>query len=144
MVAQGDYMATPMLVDVLNSEVETENGESVTCKEPAQPQGKQNSYSAAAKAYRNEQLQNLSPVQVIDKLYSFAILACKKNDKTLAIKVITELIIGLNFEYEEIAVGLYRLYRYCKDCICQDKMDEAIVVLEELRATWAEAFHLST
>ena len=100
-------------------------------------------HQAAAQSYRNDQLANLSPVRVIDKLYSIAILACKKNDKTLAIKAITELIVGLNFEYEEIATGLFRLYQYSKDCIRQDNMSEAIHVLEELRSTWAEAFHLS-
>jgi flagellar protein FliS len=101
-------------------------------------------YQAAAQSYRNDQLANLSPVRVIDKLYSIAILACKKNDKTLAIKALTELIVGLNFEYEEIATGLFRLYQYCKDCIRKGDMTEAIHVLEELRSTWAEAFHLST
>lgn len=106
--------------------------------------GTKGQYQAAAKSYRNDQLANLSPVRVIDKLYSIAILACKKNDKALAIKALAELIVGLNFEYEEIASGLFRLYQYCKDCIRQDKMDDAIVVLEELRSTWAEAFHLTT
>lgn len=101
-------------------------------------------YQAAAQSYRNDQLANLSPVRVIDKLYSIAILACKKNDKTLAIKAITELIVGLNFEYEEISTGLFRLYQYSKDCIRRDDMNEAIHVLEELRSTWAEAFHLTT
>ena len=96
----------------------------------------------AINAYRNDELANLSPVEVIDKLYSIAILACKKSDVTLAQKAITELIVGLNFEYKEIAVPLYSLYQYSKDCIRKRNLPEAIRVLEELRSTWVQAFHL--
>jgi flagellin-specific chaperone FliS len=79
---------------------------------------------------------------VIKKLYDTAILGCKKNDTALAQQAVTELIIGLNFEYEDISVGLYRLYQYSKDCIRKGELDEAVKVLQELRETWVEAFHL--
>ena len=96
----------------------------------------------AINAYRNDELANLSPVEVIDKLYSVAILACKKADVSLAQKALTELIVGLNFEYKDIAVPLYNLYQYSKECIRKRNLPEAIRVLEELRSTWAQAFHL--
>ncbi len=110
--------------------------------EPAPQHGKHSAYSSAAKAYRNEQLLNLTPVQVIEKLYSVAIQALRKNDAELAKRAVNELIAGLNFEYEQPAVGLYRLYEYCKDCIRKGNPAEAISVLEELRATWVQAFNL--
>jgi len=96
----------------------------------------------AAQQYRREQYLNLSPVEVIKKLYDVAIMACKKHDKTLANKAVTELIVGLNFDYQDISVGLYRLYQYVKYCLRQEKYDEAENVLNELRRTWMEAFHL--
>jgi flagellin-specific chaperone FliS len=99
-------------------------------------------YSAAAHTYNREQFLNLSPVEVIKKLYDTAILGCKKNNTVLAQNAITELVVGLNFEYQDISVGLYRLYQYAKHCIRNGKMDEAIRVLEELRSTWVKAFHL--
>jgi flagellin-specific chaperone FliS len=99
-------------------------------------------YALAANMYRKEHLLNLSPVEVIKKLYDTAILGCKKNDTALAQQAVTELIIGLNFEYEDISVGLYRLYQYSKDCIRKGELDEAVKVLQELRETWVEAFHL--
>ena len=111
-------------------------------EQPSVPQGRQSTSSTAAKAYRNEQLLNLTPVQVIEKLYSIAIQACKKNDSRLAKKAINELIAGLNFEHGEIAVGLYKLYEYCKYCIRKGNMNDAVVVLDELRATWIKAFNL--
>jgi flagellin-specific chaperone FliS len=134
-------MQNSSIVGVLAQEVEAEVVESVS-EETLPAASSQAQYSTAAKAYRNEQFLNLTPVQVIDKLYSLAINACKKGDAVLARKVINELIAGLNFEYKDISAGLYRLYQYCKHCIRQGKMDDAVVVLEELRATWAQAFKL--
>jgi flagellin-specific chaperone FliS len=121
---------------------EAEGAESISETTSAVPNPTSQPYAFAAKAYRNEQILNLSPVQVIDKLYTVAIQSCKKNDAQLARRAINELIVGLNFEYEEISTGLYRLYEYCKDCVRKGKMDDAVVVLEDLRSTWAKAFNL--
>jgi flagellin-specific chaperone FliS len=99
-------------------------------------------YSAAAHTYNREQFLNLSPVEVIKKLYDTAILGCKKNNTVLAQNAITELVVGLNFDYQDISVGLYRLYQYSKHCIRNGNMDEAVRVLDELRTTWVKAFHL--
>ncbi|HVN48216.1 MAG TPA: flagellar protein FliS [Bacteroidota bacterium] len=98
--------------------------------------------NAAAHVYHREQFLNLSPVEVVKKLYDTAILGCKKNNTTLAQNAITELVVGLNFDYQEISIGLYRLYQYTKHCIRNNNMNEAVRVLEELRATWVKAFRL--
>lgn len=98
--------------------------------------------SSAVTTYRREQLLNLSPVEVVCKLYDMAIVGCKKNDTMLAQKALTELIVALNFEQKELALGLFRLYDYCKRQIRQGQTDEAVRILEDLRSTWAEAFQL--
>lgn len=98
--------------------------------------------NSALNSYRNEQLANLSPVEVIHKLYGVAIQAIKKNDQQLANRAINELIAGLNFEHQEIALSLYRLYQYSKHCLRQGKPADAMEVLEELRSAWIEAFKL--
>jgi flagellin-specific chaperone FliS len=76
------------------------------------------------------------------RLYEVAITACRKQDADLSRRAINELIAGLNFEYEEIAIGLYKLYDYSKRCIRQGNFDEAAGILDELRATWVQAFKL--
>ena len=96
----------------------------------------------AAQTYRREHLLNLSPVEVIYKLYDIAVISCKRDDLVLAQRALNELIVGLNFEAGEVAINLYHLYDYCKRAIRQGRVDEAITMLEELRATWAEAFKL--
>ena len=98
--------------------------------------------TSAVSAYRREQVLNMSPLEVIKRLYEVGIIACRKNDSALGRKVLNELIAGLNFEHEEIAVGLYRLYDYSKRCIREGKMEEAAHILDELRGTWVEAFKL--
>ncbi|MCX7984305.1 MAG: flagellar protein FliS [Bacteroidetes bacterium] len=102
----------------------------------------QKQLNVAAQRYQREQYMNLTPVEVIKKLYDVAILGCKKRDKALANNAVTELIVGLNFEYQEIALGLYRLYQYVKHCLRHENYSEAEYVLQELRTTWMQAFHL--
>lgn len=96
----------------------------------------------AADRYRKEEVMNLSPVQIICKLYDIAIIAAKKKDIELSRRAINELIASLNFDYAETSLGLYRLYDYSKKCLREGNTEEAINVLQELRSAWAEAFHL--
>lgn len=98
--------------------------------------------NSALNTYRNEQLVNLSPVEVIHRLYAVAIQAIKKSNHKLAQRAINELIAGLNFEHQEVALGLYKLYQYSKHCLRQGKANDAVEVLEELRSAWGEAFEL--
>ncbi len=102
-----------------------------------------NRRATAVNAYRREQFLNLSPVEVILKLYDTAIISSKKNDNELARRAINELIAALNFEYEDISVNLFGLYHYCKRCLRENRPSEAIMILEELRGTWAQAFKLT-
>lgn len=98
--------------------------------------------NSALNTYRTEQMLNLSPVEVIHKLYAVAIQAIKKNDSQLAQRAINELITGLNFEHQDVAVNFFRLYQYAKHCLRQGKPDDALEVLEGLRSAWGEAFKL--
>lgn len=98
--------------------------------------------NSALSTYRNEQMMNLSPVEVIHRLYAVAIQALKKNDRALAQRAVNELIAGLNFEYKEVALPLYRLYQYAKQCLRDGRVQDATEVLEELRSAWGEAFKL--
>jgi flagellin-specific chaperone FliS len=96
----------------------------------------------AVDKYQREQLLNLNPIEVVRKLYDVAIVSCKKGDGVMANKAINELIVALNFDYQEISVGLFRLYDYSKRCVRANNYPDALMVLEELRATWVQAFHL--
>ncbi len=107
-----------------------------------QPQTQRMNAFTGTNKYHQEQSLNLSPVQVILKLYDLVILSCKKNDKKMAIRALNELIVALNFEQKEMSTGFYRLYDYSKRCVFAGRYVEVISVISELRGAWIQAFNL--
>jgi len=81
----------------------------------------------------------MDSVSLLIKVYDYTILHCKKKDLARAGKGIIELMSSLNFEYEEISLGLFRLYQYCQDKIRQGEFNEAVHILEGLREAWVES-----
>jgi len=101
-----------------------------------------NKQKAALQAYRREEFSHLTPEQMIYRVMSLGVQGCRKEDRTQAVRAVNALILALDFKYRDVAMGLFRLYDYTKTCIYARRFDEAGGILEELRATWAEAFHL--
>jgi flagellin-specific chaperone FliS len=96
----------------------------------------------ARDAYRREEFMHLSPEQIVHKLMSLGIQGCRKKDRTQAVRAVNALILALDFKYADVSMGFFRLYDYCKMCIYKSDFQKAIKILDELRTTWAEAFHL--
>jgi len=88
--------------------------------------------------YLKNQILSMSPMQLLLKVYDVAILGCKTKDVEKVGKALVELIAGLKFEYEEISVGLFRLYQYCLDETKKGNFDVPLEILLSLRATWQE------
>ena len=97
----------------------------------------------AFSGYKKNEILSLSPVQVILKLYDYIIVSSKKKDFTKVNAGLAELIAALNFEYKELAVGFFRLYRYCQNQAQKGNFEEVEKVISQLRSTWAKAFKLS-
>lgn len=96
----------------------------------------------ALKVYQNEQALNLSPVEVIKRIYDLAIQHCKRDNPEKAQRVISELIVALDFTQGNLSTDLFHLYTYLKKCIRDGNMNEAVELLQELREAWIEAFKL--
>ncbi len=92
--------------------------------------------------YLKNEVMGLSSTEIILKIYDFAIINLKKREHQKAMRAITELIVSLNFDYKEFSLGLYKLYQYCRDQIVHGNYDNALVILEGLRESWAKAFDL--
>jgi flagellin-specific chaperone FliS len=101
-----------------------------------------NKMQSALKMYKTDTAQNLSPVEIIKRVYDLAIVACKKHDEEKAHKIIGELIVNLDYSHGDLPVQLFHLYQYCRTCIREHKFNEAVNILEGLRAAWTEAFKL--
>ena len=97
----------------------------------------------ATSTYQAAQVQALSPVEVMLQLYDFAIAGCVAGDARKASAALVELIAALNFDYEEIATGLYRLFEYALREVKAQRFEPAQRILSELRATWHQALGLA-
>ncbi len=93
-------------------------------------------------AYLEQEVLSWSKEKIILKMYDLFLVSCKREDVNKMSKVLIELMGSLNFEYEETATRLYRLYEYCQRCIFQKKFDVAYNIISELRSSWASAFSL--
>ncbi len=86
--------------------------------------------------YRQQDVMGASPIRLVVMAYDVAIQACEQKDFERAVKAISVLRDALDFDYQEIAVGLFRVYQYCLDCIRRGDYAQAIGNLSELREAW--------
>jgi len=90
-------------------------------------------------SYRSNSVMGASPAQLVLKSYDLALAALRAEDGPWACKVLAQLIESLDFRYQEVALGFFRLYRYCMEEIKQGRLGVPTRILRELRDTWAQA-----
>jgi flagellin-specific chaperone FliS len=95
----------------------------------------QNAYRS--QEYLQQEVMGASPIRLVVMAYDVAITACEQKDFTRATNAISVLRDALNFDYGDVAVGLFRLYQWCLDCIRQGDYDGCLQILKELRESWA-------
>jgi flagellin-specific chaperone FliS len=96
----------------------------------------------AFEGYKKNEIMGLAPVQLISKLYDYVIVNSKRHDLSKVNAGLTQLIAALNFDYKEISLGFFRLYRYCQSEARKGNFEEVGNIIGELRSSWAEAFKL--
>lgn len=94
----------------------------------------QNGYST--KEFRQHEVKSASPVRLVVLTYDFAIRACEQNDFNRASKAVSVLRDALDYDYGEVAVGLFGLFQWCLDCIRKEDYQNAVITLRELREAW--------
>ncbi len=93
--------------------------------------------------YLVQKIMSASSEQLISYIYDAAIVACSKEDSIRAGKAVRELMNSLNFNYKEIALVFYNVYRYINNIILKGKYEEARVMLIDLRKTWQKSMKVS-
>lgn len=93
-------------------------------------------------SYLEQEVYSWSPEKIILKSYDLFIVSAKRNDSAKMNRILTELINSLNFDYDEPAIRLYRLYEYCQTCVNRGDASEAINIIQNLRTTWSRAFNI--
>ncbi len=91
------------------------------------------------RAYRAQQVANESPGRLALLVYDTALRACRRGQRGLLMRVLHELIAGLDLDQGEIAVGLLRLYEYAIWQLREGNLEEVQQILQELRDTWARS-----
>jgi flagellar protein FliS len=89
--------------------------------------------------YLKQKIMSASPEQLVCYIYDAGIIACKKKDITKAGQAIRELINALNFDYKEMALPLFDLYKYCLNNVNSNNFEHAQEILEGLREAWYDA-----
>ena len=95
----------------------------------------QNAYRT--QEYRQHEVMGASPIRLVVMAYDLAIRACEQKDFDRASKVVSVLRDALDYDYAEVAVGLFGLYQWCLDCIRKEDYHSAVVTLRELREAWS-------
>ncbi len=87
--------------------------------------------------YKQQDVMSASPLRLVIMTYDLAIRSCEQQDFAKAVKTISALRDTLDLDYPDVAVGLFRLYQWCLDCIRKGDYAAAITTLSELREAWA-------
>ena len=95
-----------------------------------------------SRSYVAEQVNTMTPMELLVKIYDLAIVSCRRQDKERLSRCLVELIAALNFEYKEIAVGLLQLYNFCLRNAKMGRFDQVEPIMIELRDAWQEAMAL--
>ncbi len=87
--------------------------------------------------YRQQELLGASPLHLVVMAYDVAIQACEQQNFSRAVQAVTALRDALDFDYADVALGLFRLYQWTLDCIRSGDYAEALKTLRSLREAWA-------
>lgn len=96
-----------------------------------------------ANSYLVKEILEASPQKLVLKIYDFAIANCRRKDMIKTNKAVSELIVALNFETDEvkdISFQLLRLYQFVQDQTRKGEFDSALQILSGLRTTWQDVF----
>lgn len=94
--------------------------------------------NAAVNVYKRQAVMNASPAELVGLMYDEAIACTYRKDRDRLLNVLSQLIRGLNFEYE-LAADLFGLYEYCQQQTRKSQFDEVRSLLEPIREAWNTA-----
>lgn len=89
--------------------------------------------------YLSQRVMSATPNELISYIYDVAIAGCGNNDSIKAGNAVRELMKSLNFEYKEIALTFYNVYRYINHNIIKGNFSHAREILVDLKSTWDKA-----
>lgn len=95
-------------------------------------------------AYKAQEIAAARPEKLILYLYDYAIKACHLRNQEQTSRALAQLIDSLDFEVQEVATGLFKLYVYLMETVKREQFEVALRILKELRETWNNAVQKRT
>lgn len=80
-----------------------------------------------------------SPGKLTLYIYDYIIQQCLRKDTPKASRAIALLIDSLNFDYQEVSSGFFRLYEYAMRMVWEGEFDVVTRIFRELRDAWQRA-----
>ncbi len=93
--------------------------------------------------YLIQKIMSARPEQLISYIYDAAIAGCVNKDRAKASRAVQELINSLNFEYKEIAITFFNVYRHINFLIRTGKFETARNMLTEIKKSWSDAMKVA-
>ena len=93
--------------------------------------------------YLTQRIMSAGPEQLISYIYDAILTACRTGDRERALRGLMALVGALDFEYQEQAVPMYKLYQYCLDRAREGNLDEVKYIIGEFKEAWSEAHKVS-
>jgi flagellin-specific chaperone FliS len=97
------------------------------------------SVNTVIQAYQQNNVMSADPLKLILMLYDRAIYGCRQKNLEITWDALKQLINSLNMEVQPIATRLLAVYNYCNDLARAKQFDAAIMILQDIRDTWASA-----
>jgi flagellar protein FliS len=94
--------------------------------------------NTAVNVYKRQAVMNASPAELVGLMYDEAIVCTYRKDQEKLLGVLSQLIRGLNFDYE-LASDLFGLYEYCQQQTRKKNFDEVRSLLEPIRDAWSQS-----
>lgn len=92
--------------------------------------------NSAISTYRKQAVLNATPAELVGLMYDEAIACTWRKDRDKLLGILSQLIRGLNFDYE-LAGDLFGLYSYCQQQARKQQFDEVRILLEPIRDAWS-------
>lgn len=93
--------------------------------------------------YLTQKIMSAKPEQLISYIYDAVISASYQKDQERVLRGLMMLVNALNFDYQEVAMPLFKLYQYCLERARRSDYSEVEELMVGVRSAWVETMKVN-
>lgn len=93
--------------------------------------------------YLTQKIMSAKPEQLISYIYDAVISACYRKEQERVLRGLMMLVNALNFDYQEVATPLFKIYQYCLERARRSDYSEVEELMVGVRSAWADAMKVN-